>query len=127
MSHASASPLVSKVCGAEWRLPSGPVYLARYLPEGSALVRAIQSRTATFLGMNLACNPNSAGRGIVEVRGQVHPDRAGVPDSDRRQGLRGGRVGQVQDLMGAVVLLASDASALMIGTSLTVDGGWTTD
>ena len=38
-----------------------------------------------------------------------------------------GRVGQVQDLMGAVVFLASDASALMTGTSVTVDGGWTAD
>jgi YidC/Oxa1 family membrane protein insertase len=43
----------------------------RYLPDGSALVRAIQSQTATFLGMNLACNPSSAGRGIVDVRGET--------------------------------------------------------
>jgi YidC/Oxa1 family membrane protein insertase len=41
----------------------------RYLPDGSALVRAIESQTATFLGMNLACRPSSAGRGIVEVPG----------------------------------------------------------
>ena len=36
-----------------------------------------------------------------------------------------GRLGQLQDIMGAVVFLASDASALMTGTSIVVDGGWT--
>ena len=38
-----------------------------------------------------------------------------------------GRIGQVEDLMGAVLFLASDASALMTGTSLIVDGGWTAE
>ncbi len=38
-----------------------------------------------------------------------------------------GRVGQVEDLMGAVLYLASDASSLVTGTSLLVDGGWTAD
>jgi len=38
-----------------------------------------------------------------------------------------GRVGEVQDIMGAVVYLASDASALVTGTALTVDGGWTAE
>jgi NAD(P)-dependent dehydrogenase (short-subunit alcohol dehydrogenase family) len=38
-----------------------------------------------------------------------------------------GRLGQVEDVMGAVVYLASDASALVTGTSLVVDGGWTAD
>lgn len=36
-----------------------------------------------------------------------------------------GRVGQVTDLMGAVLFLASDASAMMTGSCLCVDGGWT--
>ena len=38
-----------------------------------------------------------------------------------------GRLGKVEDLMGAVVFLASDASALMTGTSMVIDGGWTAD
>ena len=38
-----------------------------------------------------------------------------------------GRIGRVEDLMGAIVYLASDASALVTGTSLIVDGGWTAD
>ena len=36
-----------------------------------------------------------------------------------------GRVGEVEDIMGAVQYLASDASALVTGSSLLVDGGWT--
>jgi NAD(P)-dependent dehydrogenase (short-subunit alcohol dehydrogenase family) len=38
-----------------------------------------------------------------------------------------GRLGQVEDLTGAVVFLASDAAALMTGSSLMVDGGWTAE
>ena len=38
-----------------------------------------------------------------------------------------GRLGQVEDLMGPIVFLASDAAALITGTSLIVDGGWTAD
>jgi NAD(P)-dependent dehydrogenase (short-subunit alcohol dehydrogenase family) len=38
-----------------------------------------------------------------------------------------GRIGRVEDLMGAILFLAGDASALMTGTSLIVDGGWTAD
>lgn len=38
-----------------------------------------------------------------------------------------GRIGRVEDIMGAVLYLASDASALVTGTSLIVDGGWTAD
>lgn len=36
-----------------------------------------------------------------------------------------GRVGEVEDIMGAVVYLASDASSLVTGSALLIDGGWT--
>ncbi|WP_170561318.1 SDR family NAD(P)-dependent oxidoreductase [Ruegeria atlantica] len=37
------------------------------------------------------------------------------------------RVGEVEDIMGAVRYLASDAAALVTGTSMLIDGGWTAD
>lgn len=38
-----------------------------------------------------------------------------------------GRVGEVEDIMGGVVFLASEASALITGTALMIDGGWTAE
>jgi NAD(P)-dependent dehydrogenase (short-subunit alcohol dehydrogenase family) len=38
-----------------------------------------------------------------------------------------GRLGKVEDVTGAILFLASDAAALVTGTSLVVDGGWTAD
>jgi len=37
------------------------------------------------------------------------------------------RVGEVEDLMGAALFLASDASAMVTGTHMLIDGGWTAD
>ena len=52
-------------------------------------------------------------------------------DPERRRWLEEkiklGRVGRVEDIMGAVAFLASDAAALVTGTALLVDGGWTAD
>jgi NAD(P)-dependent dehydrogenase (short-subunit alcohol dehydrogenase family) len=52
-------------------------------------------------------------------------DRAFRDDVLRR--IKLGRLGNVEDLMGAVVFLASDAAALITGTALVVDGGWTAE
>ena len=37
------------------------------------------------------------------------------------------RLGEVEDVMGAVLYLASDASTLVTGSSMMIDGGWTAD
>lgn len=38
-----------------------------------------------------------------------------------------GRIGSVEDVMGAVVYLASDAASLVTGSAIVVDGGWTAE
>ena len=57
--------------------------------------------------------------------------RASFADPEKREWIESkikiGRVGEIEDIMGAAVYLASDASALVTGTSLLVDGGWTAD
>jgi NAD(P)-dependent dehydrogenase (short-subunit alcohol dehydrogenase family) len=40
-------------------------------------------------------------------------------------GIPMGRLGQVEDVLGAVVFLASPAASLITGTTIMVDGGWT--
>lgn len=38
-----------------------------------------------------------------------------------------GRVGEISDIMGAVTFLASEAAAMITGSALMIDGGWTAD
>ena len=52
-------------------------------------------------------------------------NKAFLDDTLRR--IKLGRLGQLEDLTGAIVFLASGASALVTGTSLVADGGWTAE
>jgi NAD(P)-dependent dehydrogenase (short-subunit alcohol dehydrogenase family) len=47
--------------------------------------------------------------------------------ADTLKRIKLGRLGQLEDLTGAIAFLASDAAALITGTSLVVDGGWTAE
>lgn len=53
----------------------------------------------------------------------ANPDRRAWIESK----IKLGRVGALEDIMGPCLFLATDASALVTGTALLVDGGWTAD
>lgn len=70
---------------------------------------------------------NSIGPTFIEtpLTAPFWQDKSFLADTLRR--IKLGRLGQVEDLMGAAVYLASDAAALVTGTSIVVDGGWTAE
>ncbi len=70
---------------------------------------------------------NSIGPTFIEtpLTAPFWQDKAFLADTLRR--IKLGRLGQVEDLMGAVVFLASDAAALITGSTIVVDGGWTAE
>ena len=63
------------------------------------------------------------------IRTPLGAQTLAIPERRRwiEEKIKLGRVGEVEDIMGAVVFLASDASALVTGSSLLIDGGWTAD
>ncbi len=63
------------------------------------------------------------------IRTPLAEQTLAIPERRRwiEQMIKLGRVGEVEDVMGPVVFLASEAAALVTGTSLLVDGGWTAD
>jgi NAD(P)-dependent dehydrogenase (short-subunit alcohol dehydrogenase family) len=52
-----------------------------------------------------------------------------LADPERRAWIESkiklGRLCELEDIMGAIVFLASDAAGMITGTSLLIDGGWT--
>jgi len=105
MGHVGG-PLRTVYCSSKWGLEGLTKSLAMELaPNG---IRVI-SIAPTFIETPLA--------------------KEMLKDTEFREAVRSkiklGRTGQVEDLMGAIVFLASDASAMITGASLLFDGGWT--
>lgn len=109
--------------------PIPDVYVETNQPPNPAYYGAAK---AGLLQMTrwLACNLGSDGIRVNSISPGPFPQwdaRDRAPDFvaalEKRTALR--RVGQRNEVMGAVVFLASRASSFVTGTDIAVDGGWT--
>jgi NAD(P)-dependent dehydrogenase (short-subunit alcohol dehydrogenase family) len=99
--------------------PDRAVYCAsKHALEGMTKAMALEW-AANGIRVNTLC-PTFIHTPLAEQTLQDPARRAWVLSN-----IKLGRLGEVQDLMGPVVFLASDAAALVTGTHLIVDGGWT--
>jgi NAD(P)-dependent dehydrogenase (short-subunit alcohol dehydrogenase family) len=105
MGHV-AGPLRTVYCSSKWALEGLTKSLAMELAPNNIRVNSI---APTFIETPLA--------------------KEMLKDPEFRDAvlskIKLGRIGRVEDLMGAIVFLASDAAAMVTGASLLVDGGWT--
>lgn len=91
-----------------------------------AAILALTRYTASFYGhYNIRCNAIVPG-----AFPNTSTDSYNSPDDEEfLQRLRDrtvlGRTGKLEDLHGALIFLASDASSYMTGQTMVVDGGWT--
>jgi NAD(P)-dependent dehydrogenase (short-subunit alcohol dehydrogenase family) len=101
--------------------PERAVYCAtKHAVEGFTKAFAIEWGKAN-IRVNTIC-PTFVLTDLTKATFEQPQKRAWIEDK-----IKLGRVGEVEDIMGAVVYLASDASALVTGTALMIDGGWTAE
>jgi 2-dehydro-3-deoxy-D-gluconate 5-dehydrogenase len=101
--------------------------------QGGVRVPSYTAAKHAVVGVTRALANEWAGEGVnvnAIAPGYIATDQTAVlrEDPDREREIRGripaGRWGTPEDLMGAVVFLASDAARYVHGTVLAVDGGW---
>jgi gluconate 5-dehydrogenase len=104
----------------------GVVGLANRTPYATSKGAVVQMTRA--LGLELApfgitCNAICPGPFLTPMNKPIEHDEQTKKFIVGAVALE--RWGQMQEIQGAAILLASDASSYMIGSLVTVDGGWT--
>lgn len=96
--------------------------MAGYVASKHGVVGLTRELGAQWAGRGVRVNAIAPGWFPTELTGELR-DADQVRWIERRTPM--GRPGRLEDLDGAMIFLASDASAYIIGQTLVVDGGWT--
>ncbi len=130
VSHAVAAPMrvqrsgsivnISSMFGS---VASAPVPDAGYVASKSAVDGLTRELAAQWAADGVRVNAIAPGWFPSEMTAELFEDERSQRWFERQCPL--GRPGRVDELDGALVFLASDASSYCTGQVLTIDGGWT--
>jgi len=102
---------------------SGQVRQAAYAASKGGVVNLTRELAAQWARRGVRVNALAPGWFPTEMTGDMFGDEGSLRWMKSRTPM--GRNGELSELVGPLLLLASDASAFMTGHTLVVDGGWT--
>ena len=102
---------------------SGAIPQAGYVASKGAVVNMTRELGAQWARRGVRVNAIAPGFFPSEITEDMFSDERSM--SWLRKKTPAGRPGKVEELAGALIFLASDASSYVIGQTIAVDGGWT--
>jgi NAD(P)-dependent dehydrogenase (short-subunit alcohol dehydrogenase family) len=102
---------------------SGQVPQAGYAASKGGLINLTRELAVQWARSGIRVNALCPGWFPTEMTGEMFEDESGLRWIRRHTPM--GRGGRVEELDGALLFLASDASSYVTGALLAVDGGWT--
>ncbi|HVS15123.1 MAG TPA: glucose 1-dehydrogenase [Thermoanaerobaculia bacterium] len=102
---------------------AGQIPQASYTASKGAVVNLTRELAAQWARRGVRVNAIAPGWFPSEMTGEMFASERGQTWIRRRTPM--GRAGEVAELTGALLFLASDASSYVTGQTLVVDGGWT--
>ncbi len=127
LGRAAARPMAAAGGGAIVHIVSmlsfqGGIRVSSYAAAKSGLLGLTRAMANELAPLNIRCNAIAPGYMATDMTAPLRDDErrnAGILER-----IPAGRWGRPEDLKGAVVFLASPASAYVNGAVLPVDGGW---